>query len=483
MRGAVAATAALVCLTAGCTSIPHPTPAPVVLRLAHVDGKAVLDLAPTWFADDLDRISGGALLVAWRVSCFGIDQSMQEQTLVDAVADCTYLLGWVGVRLFSALGDDDFTALTLPLVQDSSATPRAVAGGPIPGQVFAGLDRLRVAGLALMPGYLRKPLSTTRPVIGPADWKDTTTFLSRGGTSRDPLTALGARSVEGGSAEVRDDGLLARTIEGQSDRSSMRRRTRCCGAAGSPGRSSTRSARGTARLAQQNHDVAQYECEHGVSVVAAPPDRLAALRDAVRPVIAGPGAAGAVPEVTSGRPGGAHAAAPAHAYNRSHFSRREDGLMGWFARDRSGGAELGPLVDDTMSAVTLVAVLEEAVSHLGAAEELLERCALAGEPGHAAGFRTAWRPLGVADARQGLRLRVAFTQLSRWLDGLVCDPQQEALRADASRLLRFYLLMVTYAVDAAFIPPDRQHIAVRGGRGDAADRLVELRDLARATVG
>jgi hypothetical protein len=157
--------------------------------------------------------------------------------------------------------------------------------------------------------------------------------------------------------------------------------------------------------------------------------------------------------------------------------------MGWFGRARGVGRDPGPLAEDGLGAVTLVAVLEEAVAHLDAAENLLERCAAAGEPGHPIGMRPDPARLGVADARQGLRLRVAFTQLSRWLDGMACDPGQEAVRADASRLLRFYLLMITYALDAAFAPPDRQHIAVRGGAGGAARRLVELRDLAREAVG
>ena len=154
--------------------------------------------------------------------------------------------------------------------------------------------------------------------------------------------------------------------------------------------------------------------------------------------------------------------------------------MGWFARLHGTAPSPDPLAETGLSALTLLAVLEEAVSHLDAAEALLERCALAGDPGHPAGARPPDRRLGVAEARQGLRLRVAFTQLSRWLDGMVCEPEQEGLRADTARLLRFYLLMISSALDAAFAPSSRQHIAVRGGRGGAAVRLMELRDLARA---
>lgn len=156
--------------------------------------------------------------------------------------------------------------------------------------------------------------------------------------------------------------------------------------------------------------------------------------------------------------------------------------MGWLARLRAPGSRPDALAEDGLGALTLLAVLEEAVSYLAAAEALLERCALAGEPGRPGGMRPADHRLGAAEARQGLRLRVAFTQLSQWLEGMVCEPEQELLRADTSRLLHFYLLMISSALDAAFTPPSRQHIAVRGGRGGAAARLVELRDLARAAA-
>jgi hypothetical protein len=156
--------------------------------------------------------------------------------------------------------------------------------------------------------------------------------------------------------------------------------------------------------------------------------------------------------------------------------------MGWFARLHAPGSGPDPLAEEGLGALTLLAVLEEAVSQLDAAEALLERCALAGAPGGTAGARSPECRLGVAEARQGLRLRVTFTQLSRWLEGMVCEPEQEGLRADTSRLLRFYLLMISSALDAAFTPASRQHIAVRGGSGGAALRLVELRDLDRAAI-
>jgi TRAP-type C4-dicarboxylate transport system substrate-binding protein len=313
--GVAGASVVLVVAMAGCTPIHKPTPAPLVLQMAHVDGEAALDPAASWFADELDRVSGGAMKIARRVSCCGVDQSAQEQELVGRVADGTYHLGWVGVRVFSTLGDDDFVALTLPFVEDSYATQRATATSRVPHEVFAGLGRLGVTGLALMPGYLRKPLSTTHALRGPADWSGALVFHYRGGTNRETLTALGAVPVEGGPADMRDDGLLSRTIEATeqslvyaaADTARVRYVTvnvnlwpRMSALIVNPDVRAqlTKQQRGwldaaiadtirigSSRLAQRDHAFARYECAHGVAVVAASPDELAGLHAAVQPVI------------------------------------------------------------------------------------------------------------------------------------------------------------------------------------------------------
>jgi hypothetical protein len=105
---------------------------------------------------------------------------------------------------------------------------------------------------------------------------------------------------------------------------------------------------------------------------------------------------------------------------------------------------LGGLVDS----MTLLAVLEEAVPTADAAERLLTRCD--------AGTR-----LSPADARAGLHLRYTFAQLSRWLEGLDLPPRDEEVRDETSRLLAFYLHMLTHALDARFAVGGRDGLVIR----------------------
>lgn len=141
--------------------------------------------------------------------------------------------------------------------------------------------------------------------------------------------------------------------------------------------------------------------------------------------------------------------------------------MGWFgARRAQPRTEAVLREDDALGRVGLLAVLEEAVAHLDRAEDLLERC-------------SRGAPLRASDARTGLALRVSFTQLSRWIETMPCPDDQLLLRDQAACLLRYYLLMVATALDAAFVPAGGRHIAIRARgpeRGTPAMSLVALRD-------
>ena len=162
--------------------------------------------------------------------------------------------------------------------------------------------------------------------------------------------------------------------------------------------------------------------------------------------------------------------------------------MRWFSGRSPTGRDADPalrgsLLDDALlgeaflrdaDGWTLLAVLDEAVSHLDDAERLLERCA-----------DGALHP---ADARLSLRLRVTFTRLSDWIEHLPCAPEHLALRERAARLLEFYLLMVKHAMDAACASASTsasasRRLAIRGGKESAAAELVALRDAVRESVG
>jgi hypothetical protein len=142
--------------------------------------------------------------------------------------------------------------------------------------------------------------------------------------------------------------------------------------------------------------------------------------------------------------------------------------MGWFGVRRASPRPDALLrEDDALGIVELLAVLDEALAHVGRAETLIERC-------------STGATLGVSDARAGLALRVRFTQLSHWVEGMPCPDDLLLLRERAACLLRYYLLMVTSAIDAAFAPAGRRQIAIRGSASRAgmppAQALAALRD-------
>ena len=137
--------------------------------------------------------------------------------------------------------------------------------------------------------------------------------------------------------------------------------------------------------------------------------------------------------------------------------------------DRAEGERaVGELVD----ALTLLAVLDEAVTASLAAETLLTSCA----------DGTRLRPV---DARAGLHLRCTFARLQRWIDDLDLPAREEDIRDEASRLLAFYLHLLTHALDAPFSIAGRDRIALRSRgplTGAPSARLTALRDRLRAIM-
>ncbi|MDR6970655.1 hypothetical protein [Leifsonia shinshuensis] len=129
---------------------------------------------------------------------------------------------------------------------------------------------------------------------------------------------------------------------------------------------------------------------------------------------------------------------------------------------RALGHEVGRL--------SLLALLEEAVTAAERADVLLARC-------DDIDVTTA------ADARLALRLRVAFADLQRWADDLELDGREAELRDEAARLCAFYLHLLTHAFDRriASAGHDRRTIRSRGPlTGAPCARLALLRDRLRS---
>ena len=124
---------------------------------------------------------------------------------------------------------------------------------------------------------------------------------------------------------------------------------------------------------------------------------------------------------------------------------------------------------DEVGRLSLAALLDEALGCAEDAELLLDRY----------GDGAA---LVAADARLSLRLRVRFAVLQRWVDELDLAGRHAEVRDETSRLLAFYLHLLTHAFDRG-IAPGRDRLALRARgplTGAPCARLAILRERVRA---
>jgi TRAP-type transport system periplasmic protein len=191
-----AAAVALACSVAACAA-PGGTKAggasePVVLRFATVNGNLGYTPQIGYLADRVSQLSHGNVRidVAENVGHLAPDA---EQQVVHGVAVGTFALGYVGTRIFDTLGVRSFQALTAPMLIDNYPLERAVIGSGTPRQMMAGLGRLRVTGLAVLAGGLRKPIAVAHPLLRPRDWSGITFATNKSGAQNEAVRALGAR--------------------------------------------------------------------------------------------------------------------------------------------------------------------------------------------------------------------------------------------------------------------------------------------------
>jgi TRAP-type transport system periplasmic protein len=187
------------------------TPSAVrTLTMAHIDA-GDLDVPAGWFVDAVSEVSDGALTIEIVRECCGIEADV-EQVLVEAVAAGEFDLGWVGTRVLDTLGVQEFAPLTAPLVLDSYALQAAVlADDEVTAPMLAALEPIGVTGIAVAPGDNRSPLAADGVLRGPADWSGVRVHAFRSQGNEDAIAAFGGIPVEAGFAE-RNAGLTDGSI-------------------------------------------------------------------------------------------------------------------------------------------------------------------------------------------------------------------------------------------------------------------------------
>ncbi|ACZ29286.1 TRAP dicarboxylate transporter- DctP subunit [Xylanimonas cellulosilytica DSM 15894] len=222
-RPMVLPTAALIvsalAVLGACTSPAAPTTSSgttsssgtTTLRLLHTDSDLILDPAVGWFVDEVAERSGGALAIDVVAACCGRGAEI-EQELISRVADGEGDLGVVGTRAFDVLGVDGLRSLTAPLLLDSYALQEAVITSDVAREHLAGVAQLGVTGIALLPGPVRVPLSSGRPLLDPDDWTGLRVHTVRSELSVAAFAALGAEAVSP-DVEGRDVGLYDGSLQ------------------------------------------------------------------------------------------------------------------------------------------------------------------------------------------------------------------------------------------------------------------------------
>ncbi|WP_431247545.1 hypothetical protein [Leifsonia xyli] len=137
--------------------------------------------------------------------------------------------------------------------------------------------------------------------------------------------------------------------------------------------------------------------------------------------------------------------------------------------DRAG---IPRALGDEVARAGLIALLDAAVACAEDAECLLTRY----DDGS---------PLVAVDARRSLKLRIAFAELQHWVDELDLTGCDAEVRDEASRLLAFYLHLLTHAFDRGIAAAGRDRLAIRSRApltGAPAARLALLRERVRASA-
>jgi C4-dicarboxylate-binding protein DctP len=146
---------------------------PVVLRLAYPykpdDGQPDEPMVRD-FAARVAGLSHDELRVRIEFTAAGEEVPGIEARVARTVRAGEFELGWVAARAWDELGIESFQALQAPfLITDYDLLDR-VATSSMADEMLAGLDRLDLTGLALVPELLRHPAGVRGPLVSVGDF-------------------------------------------------------------------------------------------------------------------------------------------------------------------------------------------------------------------------------------------------------------------------------------------------------------------------
>jgi TRAP-type C4-dicarboxylate transport system substrate-binding protein len=171
----------------------RPRREPLVLRLANAQGSQLAEL--TWFAEELDRASAGALQVSFVDSWTTADNVQEETATIAAVGRGHADLGWAGTRAFGCLGVRSLDPLQTPFLLEDYSVLDAVCRDEVTEEMLEPLTRLGLIGLVVLPGAQRKPFAFTRRLLGPRDYERAKLRIHESLVAETTYRLLGAEAV------------------------------------------------------------------------------------------------------------------------------------------------------------------------------------------------------------------------------------------------------------------------------------------------
>lgn len=167
------------------------------------------------FARQVDKASGGGVVVKPVWEAPGANQTYWDQKVARMVTSGDLDMGMIPARAWDTEGVSTLQALHAPLLVDSNALVDAVVTDGVAQEMLAGLDKVGVTGLVLLPESLRHPFSFGEPVLTPDDLGGRAIRAPRSDLSYAVLKAYGAEPTEAAGpgtdfgASVADGSIVA----------------------------------------------------------------------------------------------------------------------------------------------------------------------------------------------------------------------------------------------------------------------------------
>lgn len=165
---------------------------PVVLTMVMVNPGPGPELQP--FVAAVDRLSGGALRIKLQ-NQWHAGQRAGEADLVRHVQAGGAQLGLAPVRPWNGVGVRAFDALIAPFAVDSLALERRVLESDLVDTMLRGTAAVRLTGIGVLAGPMRRPVGITHDLFGTADYRGRTLAISASVVATRTFAALHASTV------------------------------------------------------------------------------------------------------------------------------------------------------------------------------------------------------------------------------------------------------------------------------------------------